>query len=398
MKAPFDLGEIFRTFGQQYRELHGETMPLRHHRAMGAIESCRTARLGGHVEQCEACGHIRVSYNSCRNRHCPKCQFLEKERWLESRKRDLLPTPYFHVVFTLPEGLRPIALRNPRVVYTLLFKAASGTLLELARDPKYLGAEIGFTALLHTWTQTLLDHPHVHCIVTGGGLTPDGRRWKRSRRTFFLPVRVLSKVFRGKFLALFKRACQSGSVAFTGETVALKNEEAFKRFLRGLYAKQWVVYCKRPFQNAERVVKYLGRYTHRVALSNDRIVGMESERVTFRYRSSVDQNLMKRVTLNVFELIRRFLLHILPEGFTKIRHYGILSNRHRQTKLARCKELLGVTQEAPPAKPRETWQALLLRMAGIDLTVCPVCGNGRMRVAEQLLPNRPREPPSNPQT
>ncbi|MHC1742324.1 MAG: IS91 family transposase [Syntrophobacteraceae bacterium] len=333
MKAPSDLGEIFRTFGQQYRELHGETMPLRHHRAMGAIEACRTARLGGHVEQCEACGHIRVSYNSCRNRHCPKCQFLEKERWLESRKRDLLPIRYFHVVFTLPGGLRPIALRNPRVVYALLFKAASETLLELARDPKYLGAEIGFTALLHTWTQTLLDHPHVHCIVTGGGLTPDGRCWKKSRRRFLLPVRVLSKVFRGKFLALFKRACRSGSVIFSGETASLNNEAAFKGFLRGLYAKQWVVYCKRPFQNAERVVKYLGRYTHRVAISNERIVGMEGERVTFRYRSSVDHNLMKRMTLNVFEFIRRFLLHILPEGFMKIRHYGILSNRHRRTKL-----------------------------------------------------------------
>ena len=199
MKAPFDPAEIFRTFGQMVREVHGETMPLRHHRAIKAIECCRTARLGGHVEECEACGHIRVSYNSCRNRHCPKCQFLEKERWLESRKQDLLATRYFHVVFTLPEALRPIALRDPKVVYSLLFKAASETLLDLARDPKYLGAEIGFTALLHTWTRTLLDHPHLHCIVTGGGLTPDGKRWTKSRQRFFLPVRVLSRLFRGKY-------------------------------------------------------------------------------------------------------------------------------------------------------------------------------------------------------
>jgi hypothetical protein len=393
MKAPFDLGEIFRAFGQQYRELHGEAMPLRHHRAMGAIEACRTARLGGHVEECDACGHIRVSYNSCRNRHCPKCRFLEKERWLESRKRDLLPIRYFHVVFTLPGGLRPIALRNPRVVDTLLFKAASETLLELARDPKHLGAEIGLAALLHTWAQTLLDHPHVHCIVTGGGLTLDSRRWKRSRERFFLPVRVLSKIFRGKFLAVFKRACRSGSVTFSGETASLNHEAAFKRFLRGLHAKRWVVSCKRPFQNAERVLKYLGRYTHRVAISNERIVGVEGERVSFRYRSSVDHNLMKRMTLNVLEFIRRFLLQILPEGFTKIRHYGILSNRHRRSKLARCKELLGVTQEVPPANPGETWQALLLRIAGIDLAICPACGNGRMRVTGWLLPNRSREPP-----
>jgi hypothetical protein len=359
MRAPFDLGGIFRAFGEKYREIHGETMPLRHHRAMGAIEACRTARLGGHVEECEACGHIRVSYNSCGNRHCPKCQFLEKERWLESRKRDLLPIRYFHVVFTLPEGLRPIALRNPKVVYALLFKAASETLLELARDPKYLGAEIGLTALLHTWTRTLLDHPHLHCIVTGGGLTADGRSWKKSRRRFFLPVRVLSRLFRGKFLSLFKRACRSGGVILSGETAHLEDEGAFKRFLRGLYGKQWVVYCKPPFQNAERVLKYL----------------------------------MKRMTLDVFEFIRRFLLHILPEGFMKIRHYGILSNRHRSTKLARCRELMGAPQEAPSAKPRETWQALLLRVAGIDLTVCPTCGKGCMRVVDRLLANGSRGPP-----
>lgn len=393
MRAPFDLAEIFRAFGERYREVHGESMPLRQHRAMQAICACRTADLGGHVEACDACGHIRVSYNSCRNRHCPKCQFLEKERWLESRKRDLLPTRYFHVVFTLPEALRPIALRNPKVVYSLLFKAASETLLELARDPKYLGAEIGFTALLHTWTRTLLDHPHVHCIVTGGGLMPDGKGWKRSRRRFFLPVRVLSKLFRGKFLSLFKRACRTGRVLFSGETAVLENEAAFKGFLRGLYAEQWVVYCKPPFENAERVFKYLGRYTHRVALSNDRIVGMEGEQVTFRYRDSSDHNLMKRMSLDVFEFIRRFLLHILPEGFMKIRHYGILSNRHRGTKLVRCRELLGIAPEFHKSEGAETWRALLLRITGIDLTVCPACGKGHMVTVERLLPIFSRGPP-----
>jgi len=393
MKALFDLGEIFRAFGQRYREIHGEAMPLRHHRAMEAIEACRTAGLGGHVEECEACGHIRVSYNSCRNRHCPKCQFLAKERWIEKRKQDLLCTRYFHIVFTLPEALRPIALRNPRVVYSLLFKAASETLLDLARDPKYLGAEIGFTALLHTWTRTLLDHPHLHCIVTGGGLTPDGNCWKKSRRRFFLPVRVLSKLFRGKFLSLFKRACRSGSITFCGETATLEDEAAFKRFLRALYTKQWVVYCKPPFQNAERVLKYLGRYTHRVALSNDRIVGMEGQRVTFRYRDSADHNLMKRMTLDVFEFIRRFLLHILPEGFMKIRHYGILSNRNRSTRLVRCKELLGVEGDLCRADKPEAWQAMFHRITGIDLTRCPACAKGQMVTIERLPRLSSRGPP-----
>jgi hypothetical protein len=394
MRAPFEVGEIFRAFGAKYREAHGETMPLRQHRAMRAIEACRTAELGGHVEECDACAHVRISYNSCRNRHCPKCQFLEKERWLEKRKQDLLPIRYFHVVFTLPEGLRPIALRNPKALYRLLFKAASQTLLELGRDPKYLGAEIGFTALLHTWTRTLLDHPHLHCIVTGGGLSADGKRWKRSRRRFFLPVRVLSKLFRGKFLSLFKRACRSGAIVFCGEIAALANEASFKRFLRGLYAEQWVVYCKPPFGSASKVLEYLGRYTHRVALSNERIVGMDAGAVTFCYRDAADHNLMKRMTVDAFEFIRRFLLHILPDRFMKIRHYGLLCNRHRAAKLARCKELLAVKDDEPgKAETGETWQALLLRITGIDLSVCPVCGKGKMITLARLPPVCSRGPP-----
>jgi hypothetical protein len=394
MRAPFEVGEIFRAFGTKYREAHGEAMPLRQHRAMRAIEACRTAELGGHVEECDACAHVRISYNSCRNRHCPKCQFLDKERWLEKRKQDLLPIRYFHVVFTLPESLRPIALRNPKALYTLLFKAASETLGELARDPKYLGAEIGFTALLHTWTRTLLHHPHLHCIVTGGGLSADGKRWKKARRRFFLPVRVLSKLFRGKFLSLFKRACRSGGMVFCGAIAALENEASFKRFLRGLYAEQWVVYCKPPFGNAAKVLKYLGRYTHRVALSNERIVGMDAGAVTFCYRDSADHNLMKPMTVDAFEFIRRFLLHILPDRFMKIRHYGLLCNRHRAAKLARCKELLAVKDDEPgKAETGETWQALLLRITGIDLSVCPVCGKGKMIALARLPPVCSRGPP-----
>jgi hypothetical protein len=313
---------------------------------------------------------------------------------LEARKQDLLPVRYFHVVFTLPESLRPIALRNPKVVYALLFKAASRTLLELARDPKFLGAEIGFTAVLHTWTRTLVDHPHLHCIVTGGGLTADGKRWKRSRRRFFLPVRVLSRVFRGKFLSLFKRACRSGHIAFCGQTAALQREATFRRFLNDLYAEDWVVYCKPPFGNAEKVLKYLGRYTHRVAIANERIVGMDEGRVTFLYRDAADHNLMKRMSVETFEFIRRFLLHILPDGFMKIRHYGILCNRHRKAKLARCKELLGVNEgELRQAETAETWRAMLLRITGIDLSVCPACGQGKMITIERLPPACSRGPP-----
>jgi hypothetical protein len=361
---------------------------------MRAVEACRTAELGGHVEECDTCAHVRISYNSCRNRHCPKCQFLEKQRWLEARKQDLLPIRYFHVVFTLPQSMRPVALRNPKVVYTLLFKAASQTLLELGRDPKFLGADIGFTALLHTWTRTQLDHPHLHCIVTGGGLTPDGQCWKRSRRRFFLPVRVLSRLFRGKFLSLFQKACRSGSIAFCGQTAALQDEIRLQRFLRALYAQEWVVYCKPPFRNAEKVLKYLGRYTHRVAIGNERIVGMDNGRVTFLYRDASDHHRMKPMNLEAFEFIRRFLLHILPDGFMKIRHYGILCNRHRKAKLARCKELLGVNEgELRHAETAETWRVMLLRITGIDLSVCPACGQGKMTTIERLPPACSRGPP-----
>jgi hypothetical protein len=386
MKRSLEVADIFRAFGPDYRGRHGPEMPLRHLRVMRAIEVCRTAELGGHIDQCDHCGQRRISYNSCRNRHCPKCQSLEKERWLEARKKDLLPTSYYHLVFTLPEGLRPLALRNQKVVYNLLFKAASETLLQLAKDRKHLGAEIGFIALLHTWSQTLIDHPHVHFVVTGGGLSADGQRWISSRSGFLIPVKVLSSLFRGKFLDHLEKAYESGKLKFPGQIEGLKGGPAFQKFLTDLYGQKWVVYCKPPLKKVEQVVEYLGRYTHRVALSNDRLVASGGSRVTFRWRDSADGDKIKLLTLEALEFIRRFLLHVLPDRFVKIRHYGLLSNRGRKIKLERCQKLLGVpSKEGPEESPKETWQDLLARITGMDPRVCPFCGQGKM-VEKEILP------------
>ncbi len=385
MKRSLEVADIFRAFGADYRELHGSEMPLRQLRVMRAVEVCRTVELGGHIDQCDQCGQQRISYNSCRNRHCPKCQSLAKERWLEARKKDLLPISYFHLVFTLPEGLRPLALRNQKVVYTLLFQAASETLLQLTKDRKYLGAEIGFITLLHTWSQTLIDHPHLHCLVTAGGLSRDGQRWISSRPGFFIPVKVLSSLFQGKFLDHLKKAYESGKLKFPGKIEALKEGPAFKKFLADLYQQKWVVYCKPPLKRAEQVMEYLGRYTHRVALSNDRLVSFEGSRVVLRWRDSADGDKIKLLTLEASEFIRRFLLHVLPDRFVKIRHYGLLSNRGRKRKLLRCQKLLGVrNQEEPEEALKETWEDLLTRITGKDPRVCPFCGQGKM-VRREIL-------------
>jgi len=312
---------------------------------------------------------------------------LEKERWLEAREKDLLPTPYFHVVFTLPEELRLLALRNQKVLYSLLFKAVSETLTELARDSKHLGAEIGFLAILHTWSQTLIDHPHLHCLVTGGGLSLDGKRWIASKKDFFIPVSVLSCLFRGKFLDGLKKRHEAGELQFPGQIEELKETPAFKRFLTNLYHQEWVVYCRPPLKNPQKVIDYLGRYTHRVALSNDRLVKLEGTKVTFRWRDSADNHKIKWLTLEAFEFIRRFLLHVLPTQFVKIRYYGILSHRSRKGKLLRCKTLLGMLiPEQSKEVLKETWQDLLTRITGIDPRVCPYCGKGKMIQRETLLP------------
>jgi hypothetical protein len=357
-----EVASVFRDYGPAYRATH--TLPLRQLRTMRAIEVCRTAVLGGHIDECEACGHLRISYNSCRNRHCPKCQFLKKEKWLEARSKELLPIPYFHVVFTLPEALNPLVIRNQRVLYDILFKAASETLIELAQ--KRLGG-IGVIAILHTWGQNLMDHPHLHCVVTGGGLTPTG--WHSSKRKFLLPVKVMSRLFRGKFLFLLTNAYHGEKLHFPGAITPLK--ETFTVFLKKLYATEWVVYCKPPFGGVDAVITYLGRYTHRVALTNHRLVGMEEGKVSFVWKDYAQGNVKKVMTLEAAEFIRRFLLHVLPDRFVKIRYFGLLSNRNRKACLERCRVLLGV--EGTSEHTAETWQALLLRLTGIDVLRCPHC-------------------------
>jgi len=386
MKRSLEVADIFRLHGPAYRQVHG--MPLRQLRAMRAIEICRTADLGGHVDECDHCGTLRISYNSCRNRHCPKCQCLDKERWLVARKKDLLPIAYFHLVFTLPGKVKPLALRNQKVVYTLLFKAVSETIKELTEDSKYLGAKVGFIAILHTWSQNLMDHPHIHCIVTGGGLSTHGKGWIPCKKDFFIPVKVLSRLFRGKFLGYLKETYAKGKLDFPGKIAPLKGKRAFNRLLKDLYEKDWVVYCKSPFSNAEKVMEYLGRYTHRVAISNNRLVKLEGGQVTFRYRDRNDNDTVKLMSVDASEFIRRFLLHILPDGFMKTRHYGLLSNRSRKSKLNQCKKLLGVQPlDENLEGQREAWQDLLARITGVDPRICPLCGKGKMMLKKVLNPS-----------
>lgn len=378
-----ELQDIFYVHGEDYRKTH--RLPLNVLKAMTAIEACRTAELGGHVDECDECGYIRISYNSCRNRHCPKCQTIAKERWLEDRKKDLLPLEYFHVVFTIPEELNYLALINQKEVYSILFQAASETLLELARDRKHLGAEIGFTSILHTWGQNLMHHPHVHCIVPSGGLSLDGTRWVNSKADFFIPVKVLSRKFRGKFLYYLKKAYYNNKLKLIGDINELIEKQIFQCFIDKLYKKEWVVYCKPPFSSAEHVLEYLGRYTHRVAISNNRLVFFDNGYVTFKWRDYRDNNKQKFMTVTAEEFIRRFLMHVLPDKFVKIRHYGILSNRSRATKLKKCKKLMGVAIKITPATKLSSIE-LLFRLTGIDLNVCPCCTKGKMVRQGKLQP------------
>lgn len=380
-----EVAHIFRLYGGEFRQGHRLSRPQL--RAMRAIEICRTAALGGHVDECDQCGARKISYNSCRNRHCPKCQGLEKQKWLEQRCSELLPVAYFHVVFTVPEELNPLALANPKWFYDLLFDSASKTLLEIAADPKHLGARIGALAVLHTWSQTLGLHPHLHCIVPGGGLSLDRQRWVASRKGFLLPIQVLARVFRGKFLTGVKQAWQAGRLCLSE---GLRDRFAFLDLLDRLYGKSWVVYSKPPFGSPEQVLGYLARYTHRVAISNHRLLRLKDDRVTFSYKDYSQGGKAREMTLPAAELIRRFLLHVLPEGFVRIRYYGLLANRHREGTLARCRELLGSSppsdQAAEESAAREDWQCRLARLIGKDPTLCPQCGQGHLRRVEELAP------------
>jgi hypothetical protein len=365
------LGDILRLHGPGYAA--GHPVSPEQAQVLRRLADCRTAALGGHVDRCGACGFSRVCYNSCRDRHCPGCQAAKRAAWLETRLQRLLPVPYFHVVFTVPDLLYPLMLHNQRRLYDLLFQTAAASLLALTADRRRLGAQVGMTALLHTWGQNLLFHPHLHCVVTGGGLSADGRRWVAGRRRYFLPVQVLGRLFRGKFLAGLKDAYRAGVLYCAGSAQRLADPRAFGRLLDACYHRAWVVFAKPPFGGPEHVFRYLGRYTHGVAISNSRLRRLEDGQVAFAWKDYADGHRNKVMRLAIDEFIRRFLLHVLPKGFVRIRHYGLLAGVNVVTKLAQCRRLLGVTTPAQEARPTPTWIERVLQWTGQDLRCCPQC-------------------------
>jgi hypothetical protein len=394
-KPALEVADIFRLHGPAYREAHGGVMSSMQRRVMRAIEICRTAVLGGHVEQCDRCGHRRIRYNSCGNRHCNKCQSLARAKWLEKHRAQLLPVPYFHVVFTIPGPIASLALHNKRVCYGILFHASAQTLRRIAADPKHLGAKIGFLAVLHSWGQNLQHHPHVHCVVPGGGLSLDGRRWISCRPNFFLPVRVLSRLFRGVFLYCLQQAHAEGKLEFRGPLERLGDPGAFAALMKTCRRMEWVVYAKPPFGGPEQVLDYLDRYTHRVAISNNRLIHLQDGRVTFRWKDYRAGNKQKVMTLDAGEFIRRYLMHVLPLGFVRIRHFGSLANTHCEQKLALCRELLGVKQ--PEQQQQASAEALETSSASLmaaSFSICPACRQGRMAVIELIYPMRASHQPA----
>jgi hypothetical protein len=386
MRPTLEVADIFRRHGAAFRHRHRAHIGRVERRVMAAIEACRTAVLGGHVEQCGDCGFVRCAYNSCRNRHCPKCQGLARAEWLEARQAELLPVPYLHVVFTLPVPAAELAFQNKRVVYAILFRAAAEAMRDIAADPRYLGAEIGAVAVLHTWGQTLHHHPHLHCIIPAGGLSPDQTRWVACRPGFFLPVRVLSRRFRDLFAARLRAAFVAGELRFSGALTGLAEPAAFAERLAGLRGVEWVVYAKPPFAGPEQVLAYLGRYTHRVALANSRLIRLTDGNVDFTWKDYRNHGRTKVITLPVDEFIRRFLQHTVPDSFHRIRHIGFLANGHRTEKLARCRTLLAVPQPKP-LPTTETYRDRFLRLTGIALDVCPDCGGAMQE--RRTLPCHP---------
>jgi predicted Zn-ribbon and HTH transcriptional regulator len=385
-----EVADIFRVHGQEYLREHA--LSAEQQKVMAHILACRTEVLGGHLETCDQCGYQEQSYNSCGDRHCPKCQALVQSQWIEKRKERTLPTHYFHLVFTLPDQLRSLALCNRKVIFKMLFAAAAETLLELGRDPRHLGGLLGITAVLHTWTRQLDFHPHVHCIVTGGGLDEEGGRWARAKPDFLFPVKVLSSLFRGKFLAALHRAHERGQLEFAGGCADLAVGDNFTKLKDQLYRKDWVVYAKRPFGGPEHVFEYLGRYTHRVAISNYRLLAMDNDGVTFATKDG------QTATLAPTEFIRRFLMHVLPKDFVKIRHYGLKAASNVNTKLKRAKEILEAelgTQVEGGDDLGDSWIEQMQVLTGVDLSVCPRCGTGRMirsRIEHSSASRIPAEP------
>jgi Putative transposase/Transposase zinc-binding domain len=374
IRPPLEVADIVRTYGTTFVKQHRRWLTALHLKVLRAIVACRTAALGGHIEQCDSCGQRAISYNSCLNRHCPKCQAAARQTWLAERSAELLPVPYYHVVFTLPHVLAPLALQNKALVYALLFRAVAETLLQIAADPQHLGAKIGFMAVLHTWGQTLLHHPHVHCVVPAGGLSPDHRRWIPCGAKFFLPVHVLRVVFRGKFLQALDRAFKKHKLTLAGQLTPLQSPPNFAALLRTAAQPNWVVYAKRPFAGPAQVLTYLSRYTHRIAIANSRLVAMANGSVTFRWRDYAHQHQTRTMTLEANEFLRRFLLHVLPASFVRIRYFGLLANRHRAQLLALCRSHL---QTSPPPA-----------ITGAIGHLCQHCRHGMMRVVEILSPTQ----------
>ena len=375
MRPTLEVADIIRAQGEHFIERSRSWLTWAQRKVLYAIERCRTAALGGHRDRCARCGHRAIFYNSCRNRHCPKCQTGARNRWLAERSKELLPVRYVHVVFTLPHQLAPLAYQNKRLLYRLLFQASAATLLEVAATPQHLGAHIGFLSVLHTWGQNLQHHPHVHCVIPAGGLSADQTCWIQPRYPFFLPVKVLSRVFRGKFVAALQRAFRQGKLGFYGEQKSLQDPKLFRALVRSLFRQDWIVYAKPPFGGPQYVLHYLARYTHRVAISNHRLVSFQNGQVSFRWKDYAHGSKQRIMTLSADEFLRRFLLHVLPKGFVRIRFFGFLANRRRATLLPICRQLLTAQSTAsspcpasPPPLP--TWS-------------CPVCG-GPMLIIERL--------------
>jgi Putative transposase/Transposase zinc-binding domain len=390
-RPEWEVADVIQRYGKAFLQEHGGHLTGVQKQALRDLGRCRTAELGGHVDECLDCGYCRIAYNSCRNRHCPKCQALTRARWLDKQAEHLLPVEYFHIVFTLPREVGDLALANPAVLYDLLFQAASATLRDVAANPKRLGAQVGALLVLHTWGQNLHHHPHVHAVVTGGGLTCNAKgvidaspRWIGCRKGFFLPVKVLSRVFRGKYLAGLQQAFDEGKLVCPKNRNPLTDPDAFRRWLSPLYRKNWVVYAKRPFGGPNQVLKYLARYTHRVAISNARLLDVAGGQVSFRYKDYADSNQQKVMTLSADEFLRRFVQHVLPKSFVKIRHYGLLANKRREEKLAMCRLLLQ-TANVPGSFATSTPPEVLIDEA--QAPHCPHCGSTRL-VRRELLPTR----------
>jgi len=391
MRPALEVADILHRHGAAYRADQSGSLSAGQHRVMAAIELCRTAALGGHVECCQDCGDIRIAYNSCRNRHCPKCQGLTRAQWIADRQAELLPVPYFHIVFTVPAPIAGIALQNKAVVYDILFRAAAETVQAIAADPKHLGAAIGMTAVLHTWGQSLVHHPHVHCIVPGGGLSSEGR-WIACRPSFFLPVRVLSRLYRRLFLERLRAAFDAGRLGFFGELAGLAKPAVFAAHLQPLRRIEWIVYAKRPFGGPQQVLDYLGRYTHRVAITNSRLIGLDDGEVHFRWKDYRHPQRPKVMALPVGEFIRRFLLHVLPDGFRRIRHFGFLANVHRSAKLALIRRLFDLPEPETAPEPAD-YRERYARLFGRSLDICPACGGHLVEIAVLKRASRPAARP-----